>query len=296
MHRTSQGDLWHWRQTAHQQAIAANIPPVEVDWLLQHLTGLDRLRLRLLSPGDPTVIDLKYSLYELDQRWHQRLNARTPVQYLVGATPWRRFMLKVSPAVLIPRPETESIIDLAIDAVQTHSELGYGHWADLGTGSGAIALGLADAFAEAMIHAVDYSPDALAIARFNAQQSGFSDRIRFYQGHWFEPLTQLQGHLRGMVSNPPYIPSDMVAKLQPEVADHEPALALDGGADGLDCIRYLVAEAPNYLVSGGVWLIEMMVGQAENVVNLLQSQGCYRDVHIYPDLAGVDRFALAYRV
>jgi release factor glutamine methyltransferase len=294
-HCISRRNLWHWRQTAHQQAIAANIPPVEVDWLLQQVTGLDRLTLRLLAPDDPIPLRLNSSLEVLNQLWQQRLESRMPVQYLAGSTSWRQFVLTVSPAVLIPRPETESMIELAIDAVRHQPSLNCGHWADLGTGSGAIALGLADAFAEASIHAVDRSPDALAVAQQNAQQLGFSDRIQFYQGHWFEPLTHLQGQLSGMVSNPPYIPSAMLSELQPEVADHEPALALDGGADGLDCIRDLVAKAPDYLISGGVWLIEMMAGQAQAVATLLQAQGSYRDVQIYPDLAGLDRFALAYR-
>jgi release factor glutamine methyltransferase len=250
----------------------------------------------LLSSNDHTPIAMPHSLEELSQLWQQRLESRVPVQYLAGAAPWRNFVLSVSPAVLIPRPETEYVIDLAIDAVQHQPKLKQGHWADLGTGSGAIALGLADAFAEASIHAVDRSVDALAVAQQNAQQLGLSDRIQFYQGDWFEPLTHLQGKLSGMVSNPPYIPSAMLSELQPEVVAHEPSLALDGGADGLDCIRHLVATAPNYLIPGGVWLIEMMAGQAEAVANLLQTQGNYGNVQIYPDLAGVDRFALAYRV
>jgi release factor glutamine methyltransferase len=292
----SRHDLWQWRQEARQQAIAADIPVAEVDWLLQQLTGLDRLTLRLLSARDQTTIAMTHSLEELSQLWQQRLESRVPVQYLAGAAPWRNFVLSVSPAVLIPRPETEYVIDLAIDAVQHQPELKQGHWADLGTGSGAIALGLADAFAEASIHAVDRSVDALAVAQQNAKQLGLSDRIQFYQGDWFEPLDHLQGKLSGMVSNPPYIPSAMLSELQPEVATHEPSLALDGGADGLDCIRHLVATAPNYLIPGGVWLIEMMAGQAEAVANLLQTQGNYGNVQIYPDLAGVDRFALAYRI
>jgi release factor glutamine methyltransferase len=292
----SKCDLWQWRQAAQDQARAANVPVAEVDWLLQQLTGLDRLTLRLLSSNDHTPIAMPHSLEELSQLWQQRLESRVPVQYLAGAAPWRNFVLSVSPAVLIPRPETEYVIDLAIDAVQHQPKLKQGHWADLGTGSGAIALGLADAFAEASIHAVDRSVDALAVAQQNAQQLGLSDRIQFYQGDWFEPLTHLQGKLSGMVSNPPYIPSAMLSELQPEVVAHEPSLALDGGADGLDCIRHLVATAPNYLIPGGVWLIEMMAGQAEAVANLLQTQGNYGNVQIYPDLAGVDRFALAYRV
>jgi len=165
----------------------------------------------------------------------------------------------------------------------------------LGTGSGAIAIGLASVFPSAKIHAVDRSASALAIAQSNAQNLGYGDRIQFYLGDWWEPLASLEGQVSGMVSNPPYIPSSLIPQLQPEVANHEPHSALDGGDDGLDCICHLVATAPNYLRSGGVWLIELMAGQAEAVCELLWQQGNYIDVRVYADLAGIERFALAYR-
>ncbi len=98
-----------------------------------------------------------------------------------------------------------------------------------------------------------------------------------------------------MVSNPPYIPTSLFSQLQPEVVKHEPHLALDGGIDGLEHIRYLIETAPDYLMSGGIWLIEMMTGQAEQVEAMLQKQGSYRNIKIFADLAGIDRFALAYR-
>lgn len=291
-------DLWQWRSQAYQQAIAADISTAEVDWLLQSVSDLDRLSLRLDSFKHRAAIPLKLPLAELAVLWQQRVQARVPVQYLTGMAPWRQFWLQVSPAVLIPRPETESLIDLAITA-RTIARLAQGiegeHWADLGTGSGAIALGLADALPYATIHAVDWSEAALAIAQTNAQNYDLSDRIRFYHGDWLDPLAHLKGQLQGIVSNPPYIPSQMVLELQPEVTHHEPHLALDGGTDGLDCIRHLVNAAPDYLRSGGVWLIEMMAGQAEAVIDLLRSQGSYLRIEIHPDLAGIDRFALAYR-
>jgi release factor glutamine methyltransferase len=167
---------------------------------------------------------------------------------------------------------------------------------DLGTGSGAIAIGLASELTNATVYAVDCSWEALAVARQNAENLGFGSRVNFYQGLWWEPLEFLKGKVSGMVSNPPYIPSSTVLTLQPEVLKHEPHLALDGGFDGLDCIRHLVETAPDYLESGGVWLVEMMAGQAEQVAQMLQSQGSYGEVQIFSDLAGIDRFALAYRL
>ncbi|XHX76055.1 MAG: peptide chain release factor N(5)-glutamine methyltransferase [Stenomitos frigidus ULC029] len=293
--------LSQWRMLARQQAIAADIAIEEVDWLLQDLAGLDRSSLRLQTFRDKTDLRLKLPLSELTALWQRRLSDRIPIQYLTGIAPWRQFLLHVSSAVLIPRPETECLIDLAIAAIKapppqfSTALLSGGHWADLGTGSGAIALGLATAFPAAVIHAVDRSAAALAIAQSNARQYNLTDRIQFYEGSWLQPLEQLKGKLSGIVANPPYIPSAMVPALQPEVAEHEPHLALDGGADGLDCLRHLIATAPDYLQPGGIWLVEMMAGQAIAVANLLYQQGSYCEIQIYPDLAGIDRFALAYR-
>ncbi|MEH1917052.1 peptide chain release factor N(5)-glutamine methyltransferase [Nostoc sp.] len=283
--------LWQWRNAALEAAIATDVLPMEVDWLLLEVAGLDRLALRLESFKNWPQIQLQLPLEELEQLWQRRLNDRLPVQYIAGVTPWRQFKIAVSSAVLIPRPETECLIDLAEASTSNTS----GHWADLGTGSGAIAIGLADALPKATIHAVDYSLEALAIAQANADNLGFADRIKFYQGSWWEPLTFLKGQFSGMVSNPPYIPTSTFPTLQPEVLNHEPHLALDGGADGLDCIRHLVEISPSYLQPGGVWLIEMMAGQADEVRELLQNQGNYCNIQIHADLAGIERFALAYR-
>jgi release factor glutamine methyltransferase len=297
-------ELWQWWQQAREMATQSDISPDEVDWLLQEIAGLDRLALRLESFKHRPEIALSLPLSELDKLWQRRICDRFPIQYIAGFTPWRHFSLKVSPAVLIPRPETEYLIDLAVAAVKqsknrqspiTNYPLPITHWADLGTGSGAIALGLTEAFPSAIIHAVDSSRAALSLAQENAQRLGFADRIRFYQGSWFEPLEALKGQLSGMVSNPPYIPSSIVPTLQPEVAFHEPHLALDGGADGLDCIRHLVETAPEYLQPGGIWLVEMMAGQPEAVTKLLQNQGSYCQIEIHADFAGIERFAVAYR-
>lgn len=288
-------ELWQWVNQAAAEARSSDIPLAEIDWLLQELAGLDRLALRLESFKDLPKIELKLSLSELAQLWQRRLQERVPVQYLTGVAHWRHFSLKVTPAVLIPRPETELLIDLAVEAVKSYGVNPKSHWVDLGTGSGAIAIGLACALTNARVYAVDCSSEALAVARLNAENLGFGSRVNFYQGLWWEPLAFLKGQVSGMVSNPPYIPSSTVLTLQPEVVRHEPHLALDGGFDGLECIRHLVETAPDYLESGGVWLVEMMAGQAEAVADMLESHGSYGKVQIFSDLAGIDRFALAYR-
>ncbi|AKG23426.1 peptide chain release factor N(5)-glutamine methyltransferase [Calothrix sp. 336/3] len=286
-------EIWLWWKQAISEAIANNIPVAEVDWLLQEVAGLEPLAIRLQSFKDAHQIQLSLPMAKLAAGWHRRIHERLPVQYITGVTSWRRFRMEVSPAVLIPRPETECLIDLVAEVADRQA---VANWVDLGTGSGAIALGLAEVLTKCQIYASEYSLDALAIAKRNAINAGLGDRIHFYQGDWWQPLEFLRGQVGGMVSNPPYIPRDTVLTLQPEVTNHEPHLALDGGEDGLDFIRHLIHTAPDYLASGGIWLIEMMAGQAEVVRDLLGKQGNYRDIEIHSDLAGIERFALAYRI
>jgi release factor glutamine methyltransferase len=270
----------------------------EVDWLLKSVANLDSLTLRLESIAAEQVIEIAQPLDRLSELWIDRVEHRKPVQYLVGKTYWRDFELIVSPAVLIPRPETESIIDIALAASNNIQKQGI--WVDLGTGSGAIAIGVARTMPDAKIFAVDISHASLEIAKINATRLGLisaadpmADRINFSQGSWWSSLGQLKGQVAGMISNPPYIPAAEVLQLQPEVVTHEPHLALDGGLDGLEAIRLLVDTAPEYLQPGGIWLIEMMAGQGAAVVKLLAQQGSYTDIEIIDDLAGLDRFVLA---
>jgi release factor glutamine methyltransferase len=293
LHYTSGWNLWQWRRQAQAAARSATIPLAELDWLLLALTDLDRLALQLETFQHAPQVHLQVPFETLQTLWQQRLEQRVPVQYLAGSLPWRQFELLVSPAVLIPRPETELLIDLALAAAQANPALAAGPWADLGTGSGAIAIGLATAFPTATIHAVDISEAALEVARQNAENCGVADRIAFYQGSWTGPI----GHLRlqGLISNPPYIPSAEVLTLQPEVTDHEPHLALDGGPDGLDCLRHLVQVGAERLVPNGVWMVEMMAGQGAAMAQLLNDHGAYQNVRIVNDLAGLERFAIADR-
>jgi release factor glutamine methyltransferase len=284
-------ELWTWRNWAIDLARASGIAEREVDWLLQSVANLDRLTLRLESIAADKSIEMAIPLDRLSTLWLDRIEQRQPVQYLVGKTFWRDFELVVSPAVLIPRPETESIIDIAVDLSTSAQQQGI--WVDLGTGSGAIAIGLAKTLPGASIYAVDCSLAALEIARLNANQLDVSDRIQFSHGNWWSSLAQLQGKVAVMLANPPYIPSQEVLRLQPEVVKHEPHLALDGGSDGLEAIRILVDTAPKYLQPGGVWLVEMMAGQGAAVTDLLARQGSYIDIQIIDDLAGLDRFVFA---
>lgn len=284
-------DLWRWRSWAVDLALAHDVSAYEVDWLLQTITDVDRLTLRLGSTATSRSVKASIPLDRLSALWRDRIYQRQPIQYLVGKTYWRDFELIVSPAVLIPRPETESIIDIAVAATDSRQQQGI--WVDLGTGSGAIAIGLAKTLPNAAIYAIDCSSAALAIARTNAANLQVLDRIDFRQGSWWSALEHLQGRVCAMISNPPYIPSQTVLELQPEVVNYEPHLALDGGNDGLAALRILAATAPDYLVPGGIWLVEMMAGQGEAVRDLLVAQNRYTDIEVINDLDGLDRFVLA---
>lgn len=276
--------FWKWRQQAQVAASLAGIPVRELDLLLEQMTGwtaLDRVLQRV-----PPHVDLAL----LQRLWQQRIQERIPVQYLTGLVSWRNLRLQVSPSVLIPRPETEMLVDLALERAGDHPA---GIWVDLGTGSGALAIALARALPQAEIYAVDLSPSALEIAAANVAFYQLQDRIRLVQGSWFEPLHSLRGRIRGMVSNPPYIPSHCIPELQPEVRLHEPLLALDGGATGFEALTQLMEQAPEYLSSGGVWLVEVMQGQALTMQEHLQQSGHFREILLHPDLAGIDRVVSA---
>ncbi|PZO22971.1 MAG: peptide chain release factor N(5)-glutamine methyltransferase [Leptolyngbya foveolarum] len=295
-HSIAGEDLYQWKNWAVQLAKENNVDASEIDWLLQGLTSLSSLSLRLGDYRDQKIISSKVSITTLEEKWHQRINNRVPVQYLVGDTPWRNFSLTVTPDVLIPRPETELIIDIVKEMIEQspiRDRLIEGQWADLGTGSGAITLALAHQFPQATIHAVDISDKAIAIAQLNAQQNNLANRIQFHQGSWLDPLSILKGQLAAIISNPPYIPTQTVLTLQPEVEKHEPHLALDGGTDGLDSIRQIITQGALYLQPNGLWLIELMAGQARAVKTLLINQNSYANIQIHQDLSGIQRFVSA---
>ena len=228
---------------------------------------------------------------EMCIRDRHHLDQDIPLQHLVGRCPWRDLELAVSAAALIPRQETEVLVDLALETI---AGMSIERWADLGTGSGAIAVALSRAMSATPGHAVDHSPDALALARTNLEALAPKGKWHLHQGRWWEPLEPWWGHIDLVVCNPPYIPSDLILNLDPVVRDHEPHLALAGGIDGLQAIREVVAGACRALAAGGWILIEHHHDQSAPVLNLLEQAGL-SSIRAARDLEGVNRFALARR-
>lgn len=289
-------DLFNWYQSAKKDCLDNNINLGELNLFITSLTSLNKLNLQLNSYQNQENIKSKFSLDKLKELWYLRITKRCPIQYLIGECHWRNFTLKVTPDVLIPRPETELIIDLALENTRNYPHLKTGNILDLGTGSGALALGLAEAFPHANIYAVDKSELALKIAQENALKYGFESRVQFCHGSWFDPVNDLKKGFSLIVSNPPYIPSKMVLELEPEVVNHEPKIALDGGEDGLNDIRYLIKNAPNFLVKDGLLILEMMAGQGKIVEDILKENGNYKNIKIQYDLAGLDRLAIGQTI
>lgn len=264
----------------------------ELRYLLREVTDLDRLSLALGAWDEAMQIYSSHGLEELTNLWQQRWQNRVPLQYLLGWVYWREFKLTVTPDVLIPRPETEYLIDLA---ATFHPNPKPGEiWVDLGTGSGAIAMGLSSIFPKAMIYGTDVSPAALAVAATNIQQA--QAPIKLLQGYWWESLGGLEGQITGVVSNPPYIPQAEISNLQPEVQTHEPHLALSGGIDGLGAIREIVAGAKIFIRLGGILLLEIMTEQGAAVKELVESSQAFSEIAIFTDLAGHDRYVYGRRV
>ncbi|MXW13160.1 MAG: peptide chain release factor N(5)-glutamine methyltransferase [Synechococcus sp. SB0668_bin_13] len=256
-------------------------------WLLDVGAGLERKRYYSLALHPQATIELSRDLDELTRLWHRHLN-HAPLQYLLGRCPWRDFMLTVAPGVLIPRPETELLADVAI-SLTDDAPAGTGLWADLGTGSGCLALALATAFPDCHGVAVDQDPTALAVAARNLES--VAGRVRLLAGNWWQPLQPWWGRLTMVVSNPPYIPTSTLARLEPVVRCHEPHPALDGGPDGLACFRTLLAGV-SALAPGGWLVVEHGQGQAPDLEPLFATAGLTA-VRRHQDLEGNDRFLAA---
>ena len=237
-------------------------PRLQTEWLLASVLQVPRLKLYL-------DFDRKLSETELGSTRElvRRRGDREPLQHILGSASFCGVEIKVGPQVLVPRPETELLAERAWQQLSTCVALRPAAL-DYGTGSGCMAIALALRCSTAEIHALDVSAEALDVARANAATNGVADRIRFYSGDGFSALAENLAYDL-IVSNPPYIPSAEIDSLSPEVRDHDPRLALDGGQDGLDFYRRLAAEAAGFLRPQGRMMLEFGDGQAEQVRGFL---------------------------
>lgn len=244
-----------------------------------------------------SIVCLRASVEELSLLWTQRVQHRRPFQYVVGCAHWRDYVLCVKEGVLIPRPETEQMIDLAQEAIKAHPSLSKGLWADLGTGSGALAIGLGGVLdPQGAVVAVDISNEAVSISSLNIQRYGLQNKVKVLQGSWFSVLGDEKGKLAGVLSNPPYIPSHCIPSLQAEVANYEPRNALDGGQQGTDDLITICHGAAWALQSDGCLILETNGGgQAEVMAEFLQSmlEAPFYDIQLVKDYAGIVRFVKA---
>ena len=218
----------------------------------------------------------------LDDYVERRIR-RQPVSHIVGRKGFWKIMLGVTPDVLTPRPETEMLVGLALQSFEEFKSFTV---LDLGVGSGAILLAILAERPAAKGLGVDVSEEALAVARDNAASLGLEGRAAFLRGDWTAGLGD--GTFDLVVSNPPYIASEVIETLEPEVRDHEPRLALDGGPDGLDAYRALASEVLRVLRPGGTFALEIGHDQGPLVEALMQAAGA-AEVRVIQDLAGKDR-------
>jgi len=271
---------------------AIESPRLHAEVLLAHVLGWKRID--LYTHFDEVVEPAHLAAYrELIKR---RLE-HEPLQYLVGKAEFLSLSLQVRPGVLIPRPETEILVEKAIELARAMLFTTGLLAADVGTGSGAIAVALTKFIPPLKVVATDISAEALAIARDNADHHGVAHRIRFLQGDFLEPLRRdgLAGKLHFLISNPPYIREDQWADLMPEVRDHEPRAALIAGPDGAEFHRGLIAGAEELLVPGGRLIFEIDPPQADTVRRLAQSADHLAHVVILKDHQDRDRALLAER-
>ena len=257
--------------------------------LLDSVGGISTSDLNSLSINPEGNLYLKKNLEFLENIWNEHLLNSSPIQYLCGITFWRDLKLKVTEKVLIPRSETELIIDIVSKIFGNSVQKLL--FAELGTGSGAISISLALANPLWYGIATDIDQDALEIARENFINSSQQSNLKFYCGNWCSPLESFKGKLDLAISNPPYIPKDTYEKLPKEVKNFEPKVALFGGEDGLKHIREIIQQAPLFLKESGWLILENHFDQGEKVKQLL-IKNKFTSVEVLNDLSGVGRFTI----
>lgn len=248
---------------------------LESEWLLSAALGLDRVGLYVNF--DKPLTETELALY---RGMIARRARREPLQYILGSQEFMELDFEVSPAALIPRCDTETLLAEAVKRSKDAIKI-----LDIGVGSGCIAVALAVKLPASQVYGVEQSADALTLAKRNAAKHGVN--VTLVQGSLFEPFNGVRFDM--IVSNPPYIPTGEFDSLQPEVRDFEPREALDGGADGLDFYRSIIPDATDHLNPGGWLLFEVGIGQAKRVLELFTQTGRFEELFTAKDPAGIER-------
>lgn len=265
--------------SAHPELRPTALPDAAM--LLMHTLGIDRPM--LIAHPERTLDREQQAAY---QRLLERRLRFEPIQYILGQVEFYGLTLRVTPAVLIPRPETELLVETALNRLPHDQPQ---RIVDIGTGSGAIAIALAHTLPQASVTALDLSLEALALAGENASTHSLAGRIRLLQSDLLGAITG-EEPVDAIVSNPPYVPIDDASTLHPQVRDHEPSLALYAGADGLEVYRRLIPQAGALLRQNGLLALEIGHGQRNAIAELLAG---WSAVEFFDDLQQIPRVALA---
>ena len=261
-------------------------PALDGELLLRHVLGWDRAAV-IARGGEPLATALETRFLALVEE----RAARRPLQHLTGTQAFWRHEFLVTPDVLVPRPETEVLVEAALELMRGRAEPLV---VDVGTGSGCVALSIAAERPDALVHAIDVSPAALAVARENARRLRLQARVEMHEGDLLAPVARLEGRVDLVVSNPPYVDPIELPALAPEVRDHEPRHALLAAEPPYGIYRRLAREARRMLRPGGRLLVEVGQGMAETVAEAFGAAGL-AGVETRPDLAGVARVVLGRR-
>ncbi len=256
---------------------------LEALWIVEEALGVSRVR--ILSYGED-VLDAEH--YQCAISLIERRAAQEPLQYVLGSQEFCGLDMVVNPGVLIPRPESELLVEEAIALLGAHPQPVI---LDVGTGSGCLGISIGLALKRARVIASDRSLSALQVARTNARKHGMDSRISWLAGDLLAPLLSsgLAGKVTAIIANLPYVSHDEWDRLSPDVKYFEPRLALDGGPDGLDIYRRLLQEAPGILAFGGRILMEIGIGQVDRLCQEVSASSFFEVEHIQPDLQGIPR-------
>ena len=271
----------------------ANVPShaLAAELLLLHALGRDRTWLYVNSEAavDEATAKIFFELIALRA-------AGKPTQYLTGKQEFWGLEFEVTPAVLIPRPETEHVVEAALERLGAERVNAPLRMADIGTGSGCIAVALAKELPKSEIFATDISAEALAVARRNAKRHGVAERVRFVECNLLDGVDADAAEFDGIVSNPPYVAREERELLPREVREHEPQAALFAGPSGTEIYEPLVAQAEKRLRRRGLLVVEIGYGALERVRPMLSDPAAWKDIRVANDLAGIPRVLSAERV